>query len=129
MSRNLECGYEVSEGIPQQHRFKQKIDILHSKCKVLEAVVSALAYSNEELALGILVQLRAGESVHDIAQNVQKKSFGFVPLVIDSHDQYTLHAPTQYPAVSFTNSRTLTTCETSGSSSQSNDYNSTFLTL
>jgi hypothetical protein len=71
----LECEYEVSEGTSQKNRFKQKFDALEFKLNDLETLIAELTNSNEELALHLLVRLRAGEPIRDIVQSVSDTDF------------------------------------------------------
>lgn len=54
---------------------KQKYEALEHKYSNLEALIEELKYSDEDLALSLLVRLRAGEPVQDILQAVSPNSF------------------------------------------------------
>jgi hypothetical protein len=55
---------------------KQKYEALEHKYSDLEALITELRYSDEDLALSLLVRLRAGEPVQDILQAVSPESIG-----------------------------------------------------
>jgi hypothetical protein len=70
--RDEKCSYDVSEGIPQRNRFKQKYQALESKLNDSESLISKLTHSNEEAAQYLLVRLRAGEPIEDLVQSVSE---------------------------------------------------------
>jgi hypothetical protein len=68
------CEFDVLEGTSQKDRVKQKYEALEHKYNDLDALIAELRHSDEELALSLLVRLRAGEHVQDILQSVSPGS-------------------------------------------------------
>jgi hypothetical protein len=95
----LVCEYQVPEGIwnfstrkrfltekgtSQKDRIKHKFDEMETRFGDLEALVSRLTHSDEDLALNMLIRLRAGESIPDILQSLSPAALDVLD-ALDSH--------------------------------------------